>query len=456
MDNQELKKIPPQNIEAEQALLGCLLIDGEAIFKIADILDPEDFYKESHKTIYQTILNLFQNQEPIDTLSVVNRLEEEKKLDSIGGRSYLVHLSNIIPNASNVKNYAQIIQKKAILRKLIQASTQTIEDSYEQVKDTNSILDKAEQRIFAISKKALQQKFIPLKDTLAEAFERIDAFQKGKEKVRGVPTGFINLDESLAGLQPSDFILLASRPSVGKSSLSLDFARYAAVNKKIPVGIFSLEMSRDQITDRLICAEANINLWQLRTGHISQKDTQTFRRLNQALSKLSEAPIFIDDSPTANIIEIRTKARRLQAEHNIGLLIIDYLQLMESSSNSDNRVQEVSEISRALKSIARELKIPVLALSQLSRATEARAPAIPKLADLRESGSLEQDADVVLFIYRKFMDKSIKICPEEERNIAEIYIAKHRHGPAGVMVPLYFNEEQASFKNLMSKDKSPF
>ncbi len=455
MGNKELEKIPPQNIEAEQALLGCLLIDEEAIYKVADILAPDDFYKEIHEVIYQTILDLFGKQEPIDTLSVANRLEENKKLDFVGGRSYLIHLSNAVPNSSNVKNYAQIVQKKATLRKLIQASTKTIEDAYEEDQDAVNILDKAEQRIFAISKKFLQQKFIPIKETLAEAFERIDALQKGKEKIRGVPTGFINLDEKLAGLQPSDFILLASRPSVGKSSLALDFARYAAVEKKIPVGIFSLEMSRDQVVDRLICAEAGINLWQLRTGHISSKDNRTFKNLNKSLSKLSEAPIFIDDSPTANIIEIRTKARRLQAEHNVGLLIIDYLQLMESPNVRDNRVQEVSEISRAMKSIARELKIPVLALSQLSRATEVRVPAIPKLADLRESGSLEQDADVVLFIYRKIMDRGIKVCPEEEKNIAEIYIAKHRHGPAGVMVPLYFDEEKASFRNL-TRQEEPF
>jgi len=455
MGNKELEKIPPQNIEAEQALLGCLLIDEEAIYKVADILAPDDFYKEIHEVIYQTILDLFGKQEPIDTLSVANRLEENKKLDFVGGRSYLIHLSNAVPNSSNVKNYAQIVQKKATLRKLIQASTKTIEDAYEEDQDAVNILDKAEQRIFAISKKFLQQKFIPIKETLAEAFERIDALQKGKEKIRGVPTGFINLDEKLAGLQPSDFILLASRPSVGKSSLALDFARYAAVEKKIPVGIFSLEMSRDQVVDRLICAEAGINLWQLRTGHISSKDNRTFKNLNKSLSKLSEAPIFIDDSPTANIIEIRTKARRLQAEHNVGLLIIDYLQLMESPNVRDNRVQEVSEISRAMKSIARELKIPVLALSQLSRATEVRVPAIPKLADLRESGSLEQDADVVLFIYRKIMDRGIKVCPEEEKNVAEIYIAKHRHGPAGVMVPLYFDEEKASFRNL-TRQEEPF
>jgi len=455
MGNKELEKIPPQNIEAEQALLGCLLIDEEAIYKVADILAPDDFYKEIHEVIYQTILDLFGKQEPIDTLSVANRLEENKKIRFCWGRSYLIHLSNAVPNSSNVKNYAQIVQKKATLRKLIQASTKTIEDAYEEDQDAVNILDKAEQRIFAISKKFLQQKFIPIKETLAEAFERIDALQKGKEKIRGVPTGFINLDEKLAGLQPSDFILLASRPSVGKSSLALDFARYAAVEKKIPVGIFSLEMSRDQVVDRLICAEAGINLWQLRTGHISSKDNRTFKNLNKSLSKLSEAPIFIDDSPTANIIEIRTKARRLQAEHNVGLLIIDYLQLMESPNVRDNRVQEVSEISRAMKSIARELKIPVLALSQLSRATEVRVPAIPKLADLRESGSLEQDADVVLFIYRKIMDRGIKVCPEEEKNVAEIYIAKHRHGPAGVMVPLYFDEEKASFRNL-TRQEEPF
>jgi len=456
-EKQLTEKLPPQNIEAEEALLGCLLIDDEAIYKIADILSPDDFYKEAHKIIYQAILELFQKREPIDILSLANKLEENKKLEAVGNRSYLVYLSNTVPNSSNVVNYAQIVQKKATLRKLIQSSIKTIDEAYEEQEDAVKILDKAEQRIFSISKNFLKQGFVHIKDTLNEAFERIDALHKGKEKIRGVPTGFIDLDDKLAGLQASDFILLASRPSVGKSSLALDIARHAAINHKIPVGIFSLEMSKDQITDRLICAEANINLWQLRTGHISPRDSESFARLNEALSRLSESPIFIDDSPTTNIIEIRTKARRLHAEHNVQLLIIDYLQLIEGGGalSSENRVQEISQISRSLKGLARELNIPVLALSQLSRATEMRAPAIPKLADLRESGSLEQDADVVLFIYRKSMDRSIKECSEEEKKVAEIHIAKHRHGPRGVIVQLLFDEEKASFKNLR-KTVSPF
>ena len=444
------EKLPPQNIEAEEALLGSLLIDKEAIIKIADIISEDDFYKNIHQIIYQTMLEVWENSEPIDILSVGNRLEEKGELKKIGEKSYLASLAETVPSSSNVKSYAQIVKKKSILRKLIRSSTETIEMAYQEEEDTLMVLDRAEQKLFSISQKHLKQNFVSIKDTLDESFERIDELHKGGKAIRGVPTGFNNLDNTLAGLQPSELIILAARPSIGKSSLALDIARHAAVEHKVPVGIFSLEMSKEQVSDRIVCAQSGVNLWKLRTGHLSKKeDDGDFEKLGQAFGILAEAPIFIDDSPMATPIEIRTKARRLKSEHGLGLLILDYIQLMEGGDSSrEGRVQEVSYISRSLKAIARELNIPVLALSQLSRAPEARTPAIPRLSDLRDSGGLEQDADVVMFIYRKGTDRGIKNCPEEEKNVAEIHISKHRHGPAGIMVPLYFDSETASFKNL--------
>ncbi|MGC9048643.1 MAG: replicative DNA helicase [Patescibacteria group bacterium] len=443
-----IEKLPPQNLEAEAALLGSLLIDKEAIIKVADIVRLDDFYKDTHKIIYEAMLEVYNRHEPIDILSISNRLEEKGQLELIGGRTYLAELANIVPSATHVVSYAQIVQRKATLRNLIKAGSEIIKMAYDEQETVEKILDKSEQKLFAVSQRFLKQNFIPIQDILGEAFSRIEEIHRGERCLRGIPTGFIDLDNVLAGLQPSDLIILAARPSIGKSALALDIARQVAVIHKIPVGIFSLEMSREQIVDRMICAQANVNLWKMRTGYLSKDNNGDFSKIGEAISTLSEAPIFIDDSPTANVLEIRTKARRLQAEYGLGLIILDYLQLMEGGEKLENRVQEVSEISRALKAIARELNIPVLAISQLSRATETRTPAIPKLADLRESGSLEQDSDVVLFIYRKAMDRGIKICPPEERSITEIHVAKHRHGPAGVVVRLYFNEQTASFKNL--------
>lgn len=449
-----VEKLPPQNLEAEQALLGSLLIDKDAMVKIADKLSPDDFYKDAHRMIYSVMLDLWESREPIDILSVANRLEEKEQLDIIGGRTYLAFLSNSVPTSSHVLSYSQIVQKKSTLRRIIRASTETIQMAYKEEEEATGVLDKAEQKLFAISQKFLRQNFIPLKDTLSQAFERMDELHRGVKQVRGVPTGYVDLDNALSGLQPSELILLASRPSIGKSALALDIARHAAVYHKIPVGIFSLEMSKEQITDRLLCSQAEVSLWKMRTGQLSRKDGDgEFERLGEAFGALGEAPIFIDDSPMANIMEIKTKSRRLQMEHGLGLIVLDYLQLMESgSASTEGRVQEVSEISRSLKAVARELNVPVLALSQLSRAPEARTPAIPRLSDLRESGSLEQDADVVMFIYRKAMDRGIKNCPEEEKNLAEVHIAKHRHGPAGVTVRLYFDGDTASFKSLSKAD----
>jgi len=455
MINNLIEKIPPQNIEAEQALLGGLLIDKEAIIKIGDLISPDDFYKDSHKKIYETTLELFERRDPIDILSLSNRLEEKKELEKIGGRSYLTSLTNTVPTAAHIVTYAQIIRKKAISRKLIQASQEITELAFKEEENIEQLLDQSEGKILNVSQRFLKQNFVPIKDALTEAFDRMDELHKEKGKLRGIPTGFVDLDQMLAGLQKSDLIILAARPSVGKSALALDIARQAAINHKTPVALFCLEMSRDQVVDRILCSQAGVSLWKMRTGYLSSNDDGDFSRLAGAMNNLSEAPIYIDDSPFLTSIEIRTKARRLQAEHGLGLLIVDYLQLISGGSNKESRVQEVSEISRNLKGIARELGVPVLALSQLSRAVEHRGgPAIPKLADLRDSGSLEQDADVVMFIYRKATDRGILNCPEDHRHLAEIHVAKHRNGPTGT-VKLFFDEHSVSFKNLANKSDIP-
>jgi len=444
-----IERIPPQNIEAEQSLLGSLLIDKDAIIKVADIIRPDDFYKESHRIIFEAMGNLFNRREPIDILSLSNCLEEKGQLERIGGRSYLATLANTVPTSSHVVHYATIVQKKATLRRLIDVSAEITKLGYEENEEIGQILDQAEQKLFSVSQRYLKQNFIPIKNVLTEAFDRIDELHREKGKLRGLPTSFYALDNLLAGLQKSDLIILAARPSMGKTSLALDIARQVAVKNKITVGLFSLEMSKEQLVDRLLCAEAGVDLWRMRTGRLSDREEDDdFPRIGHAMGILSEAPIFIDDSATANVMEIRTKARRLQMEHDLGLIVVDYLQLMESRARIENRVQEIAEITRALKSIARELNIPVLALSQLSRAVESRHPPIPKLADLRESGSIEQDADVVMFIYREAMYKR-DISPER-KNIAEIHIAKHRNGPTGI-VKLYFDENTVSFKNLETK-----
>ncbi len=445
-----IEKLPPQNLEAEQSVLGSLLIDKEAITKIADIITTEDFYKDIHAIIFEAMLDLYQNREPIDVVSLSGNLSDKGKLKNIGGRGYLVSLANTVPTSSHIISYANIVQKKATLRRLLSAASEITNLGYQETESVDKLLDEAEQRIFGVSQKHLKQNFIPIKSILTEAFDRIDELHKESGKLRGTPTGFTDLDNLLAGLQKSDLVILAARPSMGKTTLALDIAKQVAIGSNTPVGLFSLEMSKEQLVDRLLCSQAGVDLWKMRTGKLSEDED--FSRIGNAMGVLSEAPIFIDDTATANVMEIRTKARRLQAEHNLGLIVIDYLQLMQGRTNTENRVQEISEITRSLKQIARELNIPVLALSQLSRAVESRTPPIPKLSDLRESGSIEQDADIVMFIYREAMYK--KDIDPSRKNLAEIQIAKHRNGPTGV-VQLYFDENLVSFKNLDKKINIP-
>jgi len=438
------EKLPPQSIEAEQSLLGCLVLDKNAITKVADFLGPQDFYRGTHQEIYQACQDLFEKGEPIDLLSLSNRLKEKNQLEEIGGNSYLTELINSVPTASHVLNYAKIVQRKRALRDLINASHEIGVLGYNETEDTDLLLDQAEKRIFSIAQKSLSQKFIPVKDALEDAFERIDKLSKREAGLRGLPTSFNALDNILAGLQKSDLIILASRPAMGKSALALNIAANIAINQKVPVGLFSLEMSNDQVVDRLIASVANVDLWRLRTGRLSSADEDNdFSRIQQAMGILADAPIYIDDAASSNILQMRAMARRLQAEKGLGLIIVDYLQLMEPRNPNDQIVRQITEISRSLKGLARELNIPVLAVSQLSRAVEQRSPQRPRLADLRESGSLEQDSDVVLFIYREDRYR-----PETPRkNIADIIIAKHRNGPVG-SVELYFDDRRVSFRNL--------
>jgi replicative DNA helicase len=434
--------IPPQNTEAEISVLGAVLLDKDAIIKIADIITADDFYKNAHGKIYEAMLNLYEHREPIDVITLTNKLDEMHELDRIGGGSYIASLASSVPSAANIVHYAKIVADKSILRRLIHASGDITELAFKEEKEIPDILDRAEQAVFAVSQKHTKGSFIPISDILTDSFERLDELHRNQDKLRGVPTGFRDLDNLLAGLQPSDLIILAARPSMGKSSLAINMAQHVAIHEGIPVAIFSLEMSKEQLVDRLLAAEANIDSWKLRNANLSDND---FQKIGEAMAKLSEAPLYFDDSVGINVMEMRTKARRLQSEHGLGLIIIDYLQLMQGNGSS-NRVEEVSDISRSLKGLARELNVPVLALSQLSRAVENRPSRIPQLADLRESGSIEQDADVVMFIYRDdYYEKD-----SERKNIADILIRKHRNGPVG-QVELYFKPEQMLFSNLDKK-----
>ncbi len=439
-------RTPPQNLDSEKAFLGSIMLRPELLHEVLDIISSESFYAEKHKNIYGTMLDLFNKGEPVDVVSLSARLTEKALLDRVGGGTYIAELVNFVPSSANALHYASIIQKKHMMRNLIGAAEHLVHLGYEEIGELEEILDEAEKKIFEVTNFSSTRKFIELKDTLMDAWDRIDRLHKNQGELRGVPTGFKELDEKLLGFQKSDLIILAARPSMGKTSLALDIARKTAVLHNIPVGIFSLEMSAAQLVDRMISAEANIDAWKLRTGHNLSLD-EDFGRIQKGMDTLSKAPIFIDDQPGNNILKMRSVARRLKAEKGLGLIIVDYLQLMEpiKTKNSDSMVNQVTEISKSLKNLARELDVPVIALSQLSRAVEARGGE-PRLSDLRDSGSIEQDADVVMFIHRE--DKYNK---ESERpNIAKIMIEKHRNGATGT-IELYFNDKKTTFQSV---DKS--
>ena len=440
-------KIPPQNIEAEKALLGSIMIRGEVIYDIVDIVSEKSFYSNQHKAIWGTLFELHTKGTPIDMLSVSARLKEKGLLEQSGGLSYLTEIINSVPSSTNAEHYGEIVQKKHIMRELLRAAEEITGLGYDEESELHDILEKAEKSLYAVTNKTGSHKFVALKDTLSEAWERLDHLHKTKGELRGVPTGFPELDIKLAGLQKSDLIILAARPSMGKTSLALDIARKTAVNHKIPVAIFSLEMSSQQLVDRMLSAESQVDSWKIRTGHNLSVEGD-FKAIGDAIGRLSDAPIFIDDQAGNNILKMRAVARRLKNEKGLGLIIVDYLQLMvpTQARGSDNLVQQVTEISRSLKNLARELEIPVLALSQLSRAVEQRG-GNPRLSDLRDSGSIEQDADVVMFIHR---ESDVDAGGRKEET--EILIEKHRNGPTGI-AKLFFDSKKTTF---LSMDKADF
>ena len=440
-----LLRTPPQNLDAERALLGAVMLKPEAMHDVSVTVYPESFYADKHREIFRAILDLFSKGDPIDILSVTTKLKSREQLDRVGGASYVTELVETVPAAGNALYYAELVQNKSILRGLINAAQDIAEIGYSDPEHVDEAMDAAEKKIFQVTNAPTTQKFTPIGSSLTEAWNRFEELNSSTEEVhRGIPTGFTSLDNLLSGFQKSDLIILAARPSMGKTTFALDIARNAAVRFKKSVGIFSLEMSDQQLVDRMLAAEAQVDSWKLRTGRLS--NDQEYQAVQNAMATLSEAPIHIDDQPGNNILKMRSSARRLKNEHGLDLLIVDYLQLMSPTNTkaSDSMVQQVTEISRSLKILARELDVPVIALSQLSRAVEQRGGK-PRLSDLRDSGSIEQDADVVMFIHRE--DKMNKDQPAERPNIAEILVEKHRNGPVG-SAELYFDGQHVRFLNL--------
>jgi replicative DNA helicase len=436
-----IDRLPPQNLDSEQAVLGSILIDRDAIVEVADFLHPEDFYRQAHGRIFEAMLGLFEHREPIDVVTVAEALERDGQLETVGGASYLSTLGNDTPTAVHVTQYGRIVERKAVLRRLISAAGKIAAIGYEDGPDIQESIDRSEAELFAVSQRRSGESFSALRTLLHDAYDRLDYLHAHRGEIVGIPSGFHDLDTLTTGFQASDLIIVAARPSVGKTSLALNIAEHAAVREGKTVGVFSLEMSKEQLIQRLLSSVANIDSQRMRSGFLEEMD---FARIAPAMQSLSDAPMFIDDTPSISTMELRTKARRLQAERGLDLLIVDYLQLMQATSNSrdSNRVQEVSEISRGLKSLARELKVPVIALSQLSRQPEMRESREPRLSDLRESGAIEQDADLVLFLWRE-RDK-----PGEDESadgdVVNLRLAKHRNGPTGE-VKLWFRKSQTRF-----------
>lgn len=451
MQNQKLsleslpEKLPPQNLEAEQAVLGAMLIEENAIAIILEILDKDFFYKGSHKKIFSAIVELYAGNEPVDLVTLTHLLKKKGILDDVGGAAYLTTLTSLVPTAANAIHYAKIVKEKYLLRSLINNATQIVTEGYESKEDTDQLLDRAERLIFEITSKKIEGGFVPLKEIIKDSIETIDKLYQRKANITGIPTGFHEFDIMTAGLQPSDLIIIAGRPSMGKSSFVCSVTEHAGVDKKIPVAIFSLEMSKEQLVQRMLCSHARVNAHNVRTGFLSQSD---WPKLTTAASKLSESPIFIDDTPGITVLELRAKARRLKSQHDIQLVILDYLQLMQGPSGAENRQQEISEISRSLKALAREIKVPIIAISQLSRAVETRQDHRPQLSDLRESGAIEQDADLVALLLREEYYNPT----EENKGITEVIVAKQRNGPVGT-IQLAFIREYTRFENLSKREE---
>lgn len=434
-------KVPPQNVDAEMSLLGAVLIDEETLADVSEHVTPKDFYDKRHGLIFGGMMRLYEHHRPVDLLTLTDELKKKDELEQVGGSAYLTELTNYVPTAAHAEAYAEMVSLKAVRRRLIKASAEISELGYDEDTTTQELLGKAEAELFAVSDQTLKQDLVSIESILTESFDRMEELHRNKGALRGVRTGWRDLDNMTAGLQRSDLIILAARPAMGKTTLVTNLAYNIATVAKQPVLFFSLEMSKEQLVDRMLADASGVDAWNIRTGNLSDDD---FSKLSEAMGEMAEAPIFIDDTPGVSVLEMRTKARRAAHEQPLGLIIVDYLQLMQGSGNNNsNRVQEVSEISRGLKLIARELNVPVIALSQLSRSVESRSPQIPQLADLRESGSIEQDADIVMFIYREAYYN-----PETEReNITDLIIAKHRNGPTG-KVELYFHPERLRFMSL--------
>jgi replicative DNA helicase len=429
------ERIPPQNVEAEDSVLGSMLIEKEAVLTALEILTAEDFYKEQNRIIFRRMVEMAEVPEAVDVVTLSDKLRATGELEKIGGMAELARLANFVPTAANVEYYARIVAEKAIARRLIAAATEIAAAAYRGAEEVDELLDRSEELIFQVARRRSRQSYVPLKDVLVETLERLEYMASHGGETVGIPSGLGDLDRLTSGFQPSDLIVLAARPSVGKTSLGLNVARNVALKADLPVLVFSLEMSKEQVAQRLLCSEAALPSQKLRNGFLNEEE---WRRLSSALGRLGEAKIFIDDTPSISVMEVRTKCRRLQAEHGLGLVIVDYMQLMRPSKKAENRQQEISEISRSLKGLARELNVPVVALSQLSRAVEQRQKQIPQLSDLRESGAIEQDADIVMFLYSD---------PEDPENTIQLIVAKQRNGPTG-MIRLFFSREICRFEDL--------
>lgn len=446
MDISAIGRIPPHNLEAEQAVLGCMLLDSDVIPTVTELIKSEDFYRNDHKEICESILDLAEKAGPIDIITVSEQLQLRGTLDNIGGLDYLANISNSVPTTANARHYAKIVEEKSLLRKLIKAAADISGMSYEASEEAVYVLDRAEKSIFDILQKRNTQGFTHIKDVLLETFNRLEELYNSKGFITGIPTGFTDLDYKTAGLQNSDLVLIAARPGMGKTAMALNIAQYAAVQRHVPVAIFNLEMSKDQLVNRMLCSEVMVDSQKMRTGKLEDDD---WNKIAQALAPLSEAPVYIDDTPGISVMDIRAKCRRLKLEKNLGLVVIDYLQLMQGRGKSENRQQEVSEISRSLKILAKELNVPVVTMSQLSRGPESRTDHRPMLSDLRESGAIEQDADIVMFLYRDDYYNP----DTEKKNIAEVIIAKHRNGSTGTVELRWFGE-YTKFANLKRDEHS--
>ena len=452
-----LERVPPQSLEAEQATLGSMLVEREAIARVVDVLDPEDFYSPQHQLLYRVMVDLFNESDPVDLVTVQARLQDRDQLQTVGGTPYLIELQDAAPTAAAVAHYARIVREKSTLRALIRAGGE-IQSLAQHAgdEDVETIVDSAEQAIFSVGERTITPAFTPIRELLGETYDRIDEMQESHRPGTGLLTGYDDLDSLTSGLQPSDLTVIAARPSMGKTALALNIATYVAKTQSKTVAIFSLEMAKEQLALRLLCSEAGVNQQNIRQGYIDRGDMD---RIASAASRLYKAPLYLDDSPTMNVLQMRGKARRLRAEHGLDLIVVDYLQLMSGYGRSENRTQEISQVARSLKTLARELRLPVIALSQLSRAVEARGhPRRPMLSDLRESGSIEQEADVVAFIYRPSYYGSDELRAagylETDQNIAEILVSKQRNGPTGI-VRLAWMDEYVRFENLEERFGEP-